>query len=63
MATTIDQESSYSSISTLKKYSELIREAIENSSAQKLTVSEIYKWMIENIPHCRENAGQTWDRS
>lgn len=44
-----------------KTYSELICEAIEHSPKKRLTLSEIYKWMIENVPHCRENAEQAWN--
>jgi len=44
-----------------KTYSELICEAIEHSPGKRLTLSEIYTWMIENVPHCHANAGQAWN--
>lgn len=44
-----------------KTYSELICDAIEQSPGQQLTLSGIYHWLIENVPHCRHNADQAWN--
>lgn len=32
-------------------YADLITQAIESSTEKKLTLSEIYDWMIRNVPH------------
>lgn len=41
-----------------KTYSELIIEAIETHPQKRLTLSQIYEWMIKNVPTCRENANK-----
>ncbi|UJR29538.1 hypothetical protein I4U23_010755 [Adineta vaga] len=37
-------------------YAELIAKAIENSSQQRLTLSQIYSWMILYVPYFRDKA-------
>jgi hypothetical protein len=37
-------------------YAELIAKAIQNSSQQRLTLSQIYSWMISYIPYFRDKA-------
>jgi hypothetical protein len=41
-----------------KTYSELIVEAIESHPQKRLTLSQIYEWLIENVPTCWENANK-----
>lgn len=41
-----------------KTYSELIVEAIESHPQKRLTLTQIYKWMIDNVPSCGQNANQ-----
>lgn len=39
-------------------YADLITQAIETSPEKKLTLSQIYDWMIRNVPHF-SNQGST----
>jgi hypothetical protein len=41
-----------------KTYTELIVEAIESHPQKRLTLTQIYEWMIDNVPACRQNAVQ-----
>ncbi|KAI8975467.1 hypothetical protein BDF20DRAFT_787845, partial [Mycotypha africana] len=43
-------------------YATLIRYAIENSPNQKLTLSQIYDWVIEHYPYYA-TAGPGWKNS
>lgn len=40
-------------------YADLITKAILSSPDQRLTLSEIYTWMIENVPYFHEKANET----
>lgn len=40
-------------------YADLITKAILSSQDQRLTLSEIYTWMIENVPYFHEKANET----
>ena len=40
-------------------YADLITKAILSAPDKRLTLSEIYAWMIENVPYFREKANET----
>ena len=40
-------------------YADLITKAILSAPEKRLTLSEIYTWMIENVPYFREKANET----
>ena len=35
-------------------YADLITKAIQNSPEQRLTLSQIYDWMVQNVPYFRD---------
>ncbi|KTW31587.1 hypothetical protein T552_00225 [Pneumocystis carinii B80] len=44
-------------------YAQLITYAIATSSSQKMTLSELYKWCIDNFPYFKETPNQGWKNS
>lgn len=44
-------------------YAQLITYAIATSSTQKMTLSELYKWCMDNFPYFKETPSQGWKNS
>jgi len=40
-------------------YADLIARAIESTTDKRLTLSQIYEWMVENIPYFRDKGEST----
>jgi hypothetical protein len=40
-------------------YADLITKAIQNSPEQRLTLSQIYDWMVQNVPYFKDKGDST----
>jgi hypothetical protein len=43
-----------------QSFSQMIKQAISNSPRQRLFLTEIYAWILENYPYYKNNRDQGW---